>query len=101
MYVSIENRLIYKKRDMSAKLAKQKLRLEVSCRSVQRYLNSLGWVKIKTRFCQVVSHKNRIHRIIYSFTLVPIFFKFLIFSKARENHCMIIYLILFNFRFLN
>ena len=46
------DRLIYKKRDMSAKLAKQKLRL--------------GWVKIKTRFCQVVSHKNRIHRIIYS-----------------------------------
>jgi hypothetical protein len=49
---------------MSAKLAKKKLRLEASGRSVQRFLD-LGWVKIKTRFCQVIRHKNRIHRIIY------------------------------------
>ena len=57
------DRLIYKKRDMSAKLAKKKLRLEASGQSVKRFLD-LDWAKIKIRFCKVVSHKNGIHRII-------------------------------------
>lgn len=32
---------------------------------MQKYLNKLGWRKISTRFCQFVSNKNRIERVIY------------------------------------
>jgi hypothetical protein len=51
-------------------LAKIKLEVQFSSRTIQRYMNSLGWVKIKTRFC-LVSHIQRIHR----FFLLNTFFK--------------------------
>ena len=57
------DRLVFKARDTSAYLAKIKLGLIVSTRTIQRYMNSLSlrWVKIKILFCQVVNHVQRIH----------------------------------------
>jgi hypothetical protein len=51
------DRLIYKKRDMSAKLAKKKLRLEASGQSVKRFLD-LDWAKIKIRFLNFFLKKS-------------------------------------------
>ena len=54
------DRAVFKKRDLSARLAKNKLNLEMSSRSIQRYLNKMGWKKIRTRRCAAVNEKNRI-----------------------------------------
>ena len=42
------DRAVFKKRDLSARLVKTKLNLEMSSRSIQRYLNKMGWKKIET-----------------------------------------------------
>ncbi len=42
------------------------MNLAVSTRTIQKYLNRLGWRKIGTKYCQFVSYKNRIERIIYA-----------------------------------
>jgi hypothetical protein len=60
------DRAVFKKRDLSARLAKTKLNLEMSSRSIQRYLNKMGWKKIRTRRCAAVNEKNRIERIIFA-----------------------------------
>ena len=51
---------------MSAKRAKAKLNLRASSRTVQKYLNALGWRKIRTKYCQYVSIKNRIERVLFA-----------------------------------
>jgi hypothetical protein len=38
---------------------KNMFNLNVSVRSIQRYLNIMGWEKIRTKYCQAVSLKNR------------------------------------------
>ncbi len=73
----ILDRLIFKKRDYSANLAKLKLGLQMSSRTIQRYLNRLGWVKIKTRFCQVINHVQRIHRFMFAIYCLNTFERFL------------------------
>ena len=60
------DRLIYRKRELTAKNAKIRLNLRVSTRTVRKYLNLLGWRRVCTRFCQFVSFKNKIERVIYS-----------------------------------
>jgi hypothetical protein len=60
------DRAVFKKRDLSARLAKIKLNLEMTSRSIQRYLNKMGWKKIRTRRCAAVNEKNRIERIIFA-----------------------------------
>ena len=59
-------RLIYRKREFTAKKAKIRLNLRVSTKTVRKYLNLLGWRRVCTRFCQLVSFKNKIERVIYS-----------------------------------
>ena len=59
------DRFIYKNRDLSAGTAKISLNLLASVRTVQKYLNRLGWKKITTRYCQFVRPKNKIERVIY------------------------------------
>jgi hypothetical protein len=58
------DRAVFKKRDLSARLAKIKLNLEMI--SIQRYLNKISWKKIRTRRCAAVNEKNRIERIIFA-----------------------------------
>jgi hypothetical protein len=38
----------------------------MSSRSIQKYLNRVGWKKIRTRRCAVVNEKNRTERIIFA-----------------------------------
>ena len=60
------DRIVLKNRAIKAKSIKQSLNLRPSVRTVQKYLNILGWRKIRTKFCQMVSIKNRIERYIYA-----------------------------------
>ena len=40
--------------------------LNVSTRSIQRCLNIMGWEKVRTKYCQAVSLKNRRERIAFA-----------------------------------
>jgi hypothetical protein len=60
------NRLVYFNRELNSKKIKQLLNLDVSERTIQRIIHNLGWRKIRTRYCQIVSSKNRIERLIYA-----------------------------------
>lgn len=64
--LSALDRLIMRKRGLSAKIAKEKLKLRPSARTVQKYLNALGWRKIRTKYCQYVSLQNRYERVAFA-----------------------------------
>ena len=49
----------------TAQSIKTDLVLTVSNRKITRYCNRLGWKKIRTRYCQIVSPNNRIKRFVY------------------------------------
>ena len=53
-------------RDIKSKSLKNRLSLNVSPITIQRYVNYLGWGKIRAKYCQFVSVKNRIERLIFS-----------------------------------
>ena len=59
------DKLIYRKRELSASQAKNKLNLRACSRTIQNYLNKLGWKKITTKCCHFVSVKNRIERVLF------------------------------------
>ena len=59
------DQVIVANRETTALQAKNSLNLRASARTVQKYLNRLGWKRIITRFCQFVSTKNRIERVIF------------------------------------
>ena len=40
--------------------------MDVSVKSIQRYLNIMGWEKIRTKYCQAISLKNRRERIAFA-----------------------------------
>ena len=46
---------VYKDRELTARRLKARFALQVATRTVQRYLNALGWHKIRTKYCQIVS----------------------------------------------
>ena len=56
------DKLIHRRRETTASTAKNKLNLRACLRSVQNYLNKLGWKKISTKFFHFVSEKNPIER---------------------------------------
>ena len=58
--------LVFENRGFSAVQCKNRLNLQASTRTVQKYLRILGWKKIRSKYCQFVSIKNRVERIIYS-----------------------------------
>ena len=60
------NNLVFNDREKTAIRLKRQLQLQCSSRTVQKYLNILGWRKIRTKFCQFVSFKNRIDRFIFA-----------------------------------
>ena len=47
-------------------MIRRELILTASTRTITRYANKLGWKKIRTRYCQIVSFNNRIKRYIYA-----------------------------------
>ena len=57
---------VVKNRFISANMLKYKHKINASTRTVQKYLNRLGWRKRRTSFCQIVSAKNRYERLMYA-----------------------------------
>jgi len=57
------DQLIILNKETTALQAKRELNIRATTRSVQNYLNKLGWKKIVIRHCQFVSVKNRIERV--------------------------------------
>ena len=51
---------------LSARYLKHAFNLRASTRIVQKYLRFLGWRKIRTKYCQIVSRKNRMERLIFA-----------------------------------
>ncbi len=64
--LNLLNRAVYHNRDLTAKKFKFMFYLDVSVRSFQRYINIMGWVKIKTKYCQAVSLKNEKEWIVFA-----------------------------------
>jgi len=51
---------------LTARKIKAKLFLAASPRTIRRCIRKLGWKKIQTRYCQIVSPINRIKRFVYA-----------------------------------
>ena len=60
------DKIVFRNRHITANAIKQRQNLRVSSRTVQKYLNILGWRKVRTKYCQVVSPKNRIERFFFA-----------------------------------
>jgi len=61
------DRIVERNPGISAIRARRRVRqLNVSSRTVRKYLRHLGWRTIRTRYCQFFSKKNRYERFIYS-----------------------------------
>jgi hypothetical protein len=60
------NEHLHKNAQYTSSKFKDELVLTASTRSITRYCNKLGWKKIRTRYCQLVSPNNRIKRFIYA-----------------------------------
>ena len=52
-------------RGLTSARLKESIGLHVSTRTVRNYINLLGWRSIRTKFCQYVSEKNRIERLLW------------------------------------
>ena len=50
---------------MTAYNIKHKLNLAGSTRTVRSYIKLLGWRRVRTSYCQIVSFNNRVKRYIY------------------------------------
>jgi len=47
-------------------MLKEKLNLVASKWTIHDYINKLGWTKLNTKYCQIVSPINRLKRFIYA-----------------------------------
>lgn len=59
------DRTVQNDRNLTSPQLKIRLQIQASARTVQKYLNILGWKKVRTKYCQFVSVKNRIERVIF------------------------------------
>jgi len=55
--------LVENNKNLTTPQIKNSLNLRASTRTVQKYLNRLGWRKIRVKYCQFVSRKNKIERL--------------------------------------
>ena len=55
--------IVKRNRDIAAKKIKEKLNLQLSLKTIYKYLRLMGWKNIRTKFFQFVSMKNRIDRV--------------------------------------
>ena len=60
------NKAVYRDRGLTSRKLKNLLNIQASHRSIRRYLNALGWRKVKSKYCQIVSLKNRLERIAFA-----------------------------------
>ena len=60
------NQALLKDPCLTARKIKAKLFLAASPRTIRRCIRKLGWKKIQTRYCQIVSPINRIKRFVYA-----------------------------------
>jgi hypothetical protein len=70
------NRTVYRDRSLTSKKLKNLLNLEMSERTIRRYLNALGWKKVRAKYCQIVTLKNRRERIAYAYAALAFRDKF-------------------------
>ena len=60
------NKCLLNNSQLTAKQLKIRLVLTSSTRTITRYCNKLGWNKIRTRYCQIVSFNNKVKRFIFA-----------------------------------
>jgi hypothetical protein len=60
------DKALYRNRKLTSRALKQKFQLVPTIRTVTHYVRRLGWRKIRSKYCQAVSVKNRIERLIYA-----------------------------------
>ena len=53
------DRMVFNQRDLVAPKLKENIGISASTRTVQKYLNLLGWKKRRTGFCQIVQFKTK------------------------------------------
>jgi hypothetical protein len=103
--LNLLNRAVYHNRDLTAKKLKFMFNLDVSVRSVQRYINIMGWVKIKTKYCQAISLKNKKERIVFATmakNLIDTFHNSIFIDESTVQaikNSYLKFILLFNFHF--
>jgi hypothetical protein len=60
------DRYVQKNNDKSARTIKARLGIRASHRTLQKYIRFLGYRKVRTKFCQFVSRKNQIERVVFA-----------------------------------
>ena len=60
------NRLLLQNPFITCADIKKKLHLVAAKRTIRDYINKLGWKKVNTKYCQIVSPDNRVKRFIYA-----------------------------------
>jgi len=60
------NKLLLKNPFITCADIRKKLNLVASKRTIRDYINKLGWRKVNTKYCQIVSTDNRVKRFIYA-----------------------------------
>ena len=61
------HKLVYNNRSITVVRIKQVLNLQhISGSTISRYLKKLGWCKIASKYCQLVSKKNKLRRNFYA-----------------------------------
>jgi hypothetical protein len=71
-----EEIIIIINRDLTARKLKNMFNLNVSTRSIQRCLNIMGWEKVRAKYCQAVSLKNRRERIAFATMAIHFSYQF-------------------------
>jgi hypothetical protein len=70
------NEYVERNRFITARIVRNKLSVNVSVRTVEKYFNLMGWKKTRSKYCQAVSRVNRIKRIIYANICLKIKYNF-------------------------
>jgi hypothetical protein len=60
------NKAVLKNPFLTAQQLQTKLSLTASKRTIRRYLNKLGWKKVRTKYCQVISDENKVKRFTFA-----------------------------------
>ena len=53
-------------RGLTSEQLRDSIGIQASARTVRRYMNLLGWRSVRIKFCQYVTLKNRIERVVYA-----------------------------------
>jgi uncharacterized membrane protein len=58
------NKILLKNPFITCNKIRNKLNLVVKVRTIRGYVKKLGWCKVATKYCQIVSFDNRVKRFI-------------------------------------